>query len=215
MGTVKKQKRARKSALKNRYCAGAKLSEHKFLRILRGFAEGITLSALEPTAHVSSKTIRAEYHSLRAGVACAALAHPEQFGQAGRILMHERTPELLRAVRHSRRFKRHRQHHAPRLTCPVQADQLVMEKIVRLLCALDLRDLPLLDDEAVGALIESLIDAIPRLHPREPRQKLADFIPGAKPFMHDGLRLYGDFRRYLLKNPLRLAGELVLPSGIG
>lgn len=84
----------------------------------------------------------------------------------------------------------------------MQEDQFVMEKIVRLLCALDLRDLPLHDDAAVVALIELLCDAIPRLHPREPRQKLADFIPGAKPFAHDGLRLYEDYRRSLLKNPL-------------
>lgn len=151
---------------------------------------------------MSGKTIRATYGTLRGGLACAAVARPERFGQAGRILAHENASALSHAVRHCRRFKRHTQQHAPRMTCHVQEDQFVTEKIVRLLCALDLRDLPLDDDEAVVALIEALCDAIPRLHPREPRQRLADFIPDAKPFAHDIMRLYEDYRHYLLKYPL-------------
>lgn len=202
IGEFEKQKRAARIAQKNRYYAGAKLSEHKFLRLLHGFAAGTTLKALEPKTHTSGKTIRTTYSALRGGLTCAAIAHPEQFGQAGRILAHESAPKLFHAVLQSRRFKRHRQHHAPRLACPLQEDLFVMEKIVRLLCALDLRDLPLSDDAAVGALIDLLCEAIPRLHAREPRQRLADLIPGAKPFTHDGLRLFEDYRRYLLKNPL-------------
>lgn len=160
------------------------------------------MKMLEPTTHTSGKTIRTTYGALRGGLARAAIARPEQFGQAGRILAHKDAPALFHAVRHCRRFKRHRQHHAPRLACPVQEDQFVADKIVRLLCALDLRDLPLHDDKSVGALIENLCDAIPRLQPREPRQRLADFIRGAKPFAHDCQRLYEDYRRHLLKNPL-------------
>lgn len=202
MGTVKKQKRARKSALKNRYCAGAKLSEHKFLRILHGYADGMTIQELATTTHVSGRSVRSTYDKLRCVLGKAAIDHTAGFGNAGRILAHADAPSLIRAVRNSRRFERHRQHHAPRLSSPVQEDEFVMEKMVRLLCAVDLRDLPLHDDAAVGALIETLCHAIPRLHPREPRQRLADIIPGAKPFAHDGLRLYVDYRRYLLKYPL-------------
>ncbi len=199
----KKQKSAGASPRRNRYCAGAKLSEHKFLRLLHGYAHALPIQALEPTTHVSGKTIRATYRVLRQTLADAAIAHPAMFGEAGRILMHERVPALMHAVRHSRRFKRHRQHHAPRLSCPVEESHLVMEKIVRLLCALDLRDIPLdEDDDAVADLTAHLREAVPRLHPRAPKQDLAAFVPGAKPFAHAELRLYEDYRRYLLKNPL-------------
>lgn len=173
------------------------------MRLLHGFSAGTTLKALEPKTHTSGKTIRATYGTLRGGLACAAVARPERFGQAGRILGHENASALLHAVRHCRRFKRHRQHHAPRLACPVQEDQFVMEKIVRLLCALDLRALPLQEnDDAVAELIDHLARAVPQLHPRAPRQSLAALIPGAQPFAHDAMRLYEDYRRYLLKNPL-------------
>jgi hypothetical protein len=203
LGLVEKQKRRRRNAPRNRYVAGAKLSEHKFLRLLHGFAQGTPIKALEPTTHVSGKTIRSTYGSLRGGLACAAIVRPEQFGQSGRVFSHESAPRLFRAVLKSRRFKRLTHYYAPRLDCPVQEDQFVKEKIVRLLCALDLRDLPLHDDAAVAALIETLCEAIPRLHPREPRQRLADFIPDARPHAHPEMRLFEDYRRYLLKSPLR------------
>jgi hypothetical protein len=40
------------------------------------------------------------------------------------------------------------------------------------------------------------------LHPASHCKSLAEFIPGAKPHGHPELRLYQDYRRYLLKNPL-------------
>lgn len=203
LGFVEKQKNGRRCAPRNRYVAGAKLSEHKFLRLLHGFAQSTAIKALEPTTHTSGKTIRATYGTLRGGLVCAALARPEHFGQAGLILAHENASALLHAVRHCRRFKRHSQHHAPRLACPVQEDQFVKEKIVRLICALDLRSLPLQEDkDAVAELIDHMAWAVPQLHPRAPRQSLADLVPGAQAFAHDNMRLYEDYRRYLLKTPL-------------
>ncbi|MCC7253066.1 hypothetical protein [Hyphomicrobium sp.] len=203
MGRIEKQKTCARTEPRNRYVAGAKLSEHKFLRILRGYAHALPIAALEPTTHVTAKTIRATYGTLRGKLADAAIAHPERFGQAGRILMHEDIPALHHALLCSRRFKRHRQRHAPRLSCPVEERHFVTEKIVRLLCALDLRDVALREhDDAVTDLIAHLSEAIPRLHPRAPKQDLATFIPGAKPFAHSELRLYEDYRRYLLRNPL-------------
>lgn len=74
---------------------------------------------------------------------------------------------------------------------------------MRLLCTLDLREVGLLEDEnAAREIVLRLAEAIPHHHPREPLQKLADFIPGAKRFAHPELRLYEDYRRYLLKNLL-------------
>ncbi|WP_210163476.1 hypothetical protein [Hyphomicrobium nitrativorans] len=208
---MKKQKTRRASAPRNRYVVRAKLSEHKFLRILHGYAEGTPIQKLEPRTHVSGNTIRATYRMLRGNLPDAATVRPTLFGYAGPILMHENAPMLLHAIRPTRRFRRHRQRHAPRLSCPVEEERFLTEKIVRLLCALDLRALPLQEDEdAVAELIENMVQAFPELHPRKPRQALAELIPGAQPFAHDGMRLYEDYRRCLLRSPL---GTL-LSSGI-
>lgn len=199
---LEKPKRAARIALKNRYYAGAKLSEHKFLRLLHGFATNTPINALEPSTHVSGKTIRATYGALRAHLPIATSVHPEIFSGAGLVLAHHETPALFHAARHSPVFRRHRRHHAPRLTCPDEELEHIHETAVRLLCALDLREVGLHESETTREIVLRLADAIPRLHPREPMQKLAEFIPGAKPFAHPELRLYEDYRRYLLKNPL-------------
>jgi len=199
----KKQKSAGASPRRNRYYAGAKLSEHKFLRLLHGYAHGTPLQALEPTTHVSGKTIRATYANLRAHLPIAISAQPERFSGAGAVLSHHETPALFHAARRSPVFRRHRRHHAPRLKCPDEELEHIHEITVRLLCALDLRSVGLHEDESIaGEIVLRLADAVPQLHPREPLHKLADFIPGAKPFAHAEQRLYEDYRRYLLKNPL-------------
>jgi hypothetical protein len=183
--------------LKNRYCAGAKLSEHKFLRILHGFAEGMTVQELERTTHVSGKTIRATYRALRQNLARAIIIEPDKFGGAANLLLHESANHLLLAVQRSPAFRRYRRRHAPRLSCPVEELALATEKLVRLIYTLDLRGLDI--DETV---IEALANGITQLRQRDPLQKMADFIPAAKPHAHTSLRLYEDYRRFLLKNPL-------------
>lgn len=199
----KKQKRAAQTALRNRYCAGAKLSEHKFLRLLHGFATSTPINVLEPSTHVSGKTIRATYGALRAHLPIAVGAHPERFSGAGLVLAHHEAPTLFHAARHSPAFRRHRRHHAPRLKRPDEELEHIHEIAVRMLCALDLRETGLHDNQnAAHDILLRLADALPRINPREPLQKLADFIPGAKPFAHPELRLYQDYKRYLLKNPL-------------
>jgi len=196
VGTVKKQKRARKEALKNRYCAGAKLSEHKFLRILRGFAEGMTLSALEPMTHSSEKTIRATYRAMRDRLAEAIHAQPLMFGAAGTYLAHPDAAALLAAIFSSAVFRRYRKLHAPRMKDESEVQLLVLEFAVRLFCALDLRKVPLgLED-----MLVSLVQGIRALNHRDPLQTLADGIPGARPHGHPQLRLYEDIRRHLLES---------------
>lgn len=203
MGEFEKPKRAARIALKNRYYAGAKLSEHKFLRLLHGFAQSTPIDVLEPSTHVSGKTIRATYGALRAHLPIAISVHPERFSGAGLVLASYETPALFHAARYSPVFRRHRRRHALRLKCPDEELEHIHETAVRLLCALDLREVGLHEDEnAAREIVLRLAEAIPRLHPREPMQKLAEFIPGAKPFAHPELRLYEDYRRYLLKNPL-------------
>ncbi len=100
-------------------------------------------------------------------------------------------------------FRRHCRYHAPRLKRPDAELEHSHETAVRLLCAFDLREFGLLeDDNAPREVVLRLADAIPRTNPREPMQKIADFIPGAKSFAHPELRFHEDYRRYLLKNPL-------------
>ncbi|WP_046478090.1 hypothetical protein [Candidatus Filomicrobium marinum] len=185
------------------------MSEHKFLRILQGYAEGTPIQALAPTTHVSGKTIRATYATLRAHLPVAISTQPERFSGAGLVLSHHETPALFHAARRSPVFRRHRRRHAPRLKCPDEELEHVYEITVRLLCALDLREVSFHEDgSAVREIVLRLAEAVPRLHPRAPLQKLAALIPGAKPHAHPELRLYEDYRRYLLKNPLRTQGSL-------
>lgn len=198
MGTVKKQKRARTSALKNRYYAGAKLSEHKFLRILHGFAEGMTIQELEKTTHVSGKTIRTTYRALRTRLAEAVFEEPEKFGGAGLLLADDTGNQMLSAVAKSTVMRRNRKRHAPRMSCPIAEQALISETLVRLVCTVDLRHV-----EIEERVIEALALGITQLRPRHPLQRLAAFIPGARPHAHPSLQLYGDYRRYLLKNSLR------------
>lgn len=203
MGLVEKQKIGRSYAPRNRYVAGAKLSEHKFLRLLHGYAHGLPLQAMESRTHVSGKTIRATYANLRAHMPVAIAAHPGKFSGAGTLLAHHEAPALLFAARCSRVFRRHRRRHAPRLKCPDEELEHVHEAVVRILCALDLRETKVdQDQDAAREIILRLAEALPRLHPREPLQNLANHLPGAKHHAHPELRLYEDYRRYLLKNPL-------------
>ncbi len=203
MGGRKKQNTRRNTARRNRYYSGAKLSEHKFLRILHGFAQGLPVSALEPTTHISAKTIRASYRRLRATLVVAAEHHPDGFGGAGHVLAGREAHHLLHTVRRSGHYRRYAKRHAPRLSCPNEEQLLVTEATVRLICALDLRAFSLHDDEAGrDEAILLLANGVTRLHPRDPPQRLAEFVPNVRAHAHPGLRLYQDYRRYLLKNPL-------------
>lgn len=197
-----KQKTGRKSTPRNRYYAGAKLSEHKFLRLLHGYAEGLPITALEPTTHVTAKTIRATYRVLRAHLPTATQRERARFSHAGVYLFEGEgiAPEgrrIITSIERTRRFARYVKRHAPRLSSREEEHLFLLEKAVRLFCALDLRGV-----EVNERLLTQIAEAFTALHPRDPLQKLADFIPGAKPHAHPELRFFEDYRRYLLKNPL-------------
>jgi hypothetical protein len=192
----------RKITPRNRYVAGAKLSEHKFLRILHGYAEGLPIKTLEPTTHVSGKTIRSTYGTLRAHLPTATKRERARFSHAGLYLFEAEaiTPEgrrIIASIERTRRFGRYIKRHAPRLSSCEDEHLFLLEKAVRIFCALDLRGV-----EVDARLLAQIAEAFMALHPRDPLQKLADFIPGAKPHAHPELRFYEDYRRYLLKNPL-------------
>lgn len=200
-----KQKIVRACARRNRYVAGAKLSEHKFLRVLNGYARALPIKVLEPTTHVTGKTIRATYRTLRAHLPLAAQRDHVRFAGTGLYLFENEgiTPEASRffaSIERTRRFSRYIKRHAPRLSSSEDERLFVMEKAVRIFCALDLRGM-----EVDRRMLEQIAEAFTALRPGEPLQRLADFISGAKPHAHPELRLYQDYRRYLLKKPLGLS----------
>lgn len=202
MGSIEIQKSRRARTPRNRYYAGAKLSEHKFLRILDGFANGMPISALEPTTHVSGKTIRATYRALRTHLPLAAQHDCTRFAGAGSYLFDNGgiTPEgrhILSSIEKSRRFDRYVRRLAPRLKCIEDQELLLLEKAVRIFCALDVRGV-----EVNERLLAEIVNAFSQLRANEPLQKLAECVPGARPHAHPSLRLYEDYRRYLLKHPL-------------
>lgn len=178
------------------------MSEHKFLRLLHGFAQSTPIKMLEPTTHVSGKTIRSTYGTLRAHLPIATQRERARFSHAGVYLFEDEavTSEgrcILASIERTRRFSRYIKRHAPRLNSCEDEQHFLMEKAIRIFCALDLRAV-----EVDTRLLLQIAEAFTTLRPGEPLQKLAQFIPGVKAHAHPELRLLEDYRRYLLKNPL-------------
>lgn len=199
----RKQKSRGATGPRNRYSAGAKLSEHKFLRILEGYAEGLPVNALEPTTHVSGKTIRGTYRALRAHLPLAVQRDRERFAGAGNILFigSSLSPEarrMLAGIERTRRFARYVQFQAPRINSASDERLLLFEKAVRIFCAVDLRGME--PDEKLMADIGA---AFCSLRPREKLGSLVKAVPRLRAHAHPTLRLYEDYRRYLLKSPLQ------------
>ena len=200
--TIQKPKIGRRSPLLNRYYRGAKLSEHKFLRLLHGFAQSTPIKALEPTTHVTGRTIRTTYGTLRAHLPIATQRERARFSHAGLYLFEDDgiAPEgrrIIASIERTRRFSRYIKRHAPRLSSSQDEHLFLLEKAIRIFCALDLRGL-----EVNERMMAQIAEAFTALKPGDPLQKLADFIPGARPHAHSELRLYEDYRCSLLKNPL-------------
>ena len=86
---IKNEKARPKPRPKNRYMRGSKLSEYKFLQILRVFAEDKTSAELASEIRVSEKTIRATYRHLREKLLEAILIDKHAFGGAGDYLMRD------------------------------------------------------------------------------------------------------------------------------
>lgn len=105
--------------------------------------------------------------------------------------------QIIASIERTRRFSRYIKRHAPRLSSSEDEHLFLLEKAVRIFCALDLRGV-----DVDARLLAQIAEAFPALHPRDPLQKLAEFIPGVKPYAHPELGLYEDYRRSLLRNPL-------------
>jgi hypothetical protein len=157
----------------------------------------MTLSALDSMTHTSGKTIRATYWLLRMRLAEAVLDDEDAFGRAGFYLSQPCAVELLNAIAVSAAFRRYRRIHAPRLKDQNREQLLVLEFAVRILCALDLRNVHANPE----SILQMLRVSIGPLKLRDPLQKLAESLAGARPHAGAGRRLYEDYRRHLLRKP--------------
>ena len=117
----------------------AKLTEYKFLHILRGFADEKTPKELAATAKVSEKTIRALYKALRKKLVIATVHMPDQFGLAGYFLFEEgkvarRGKAYLEAVIRSEFFKRYSEQQAPRRKDISKLEDILFDVGIRAFC---------------------------------------------------------------------------------
>lgn len=151
---------------------------------------------------MSARTIRATYKALRERLPEVIAIDPDRFGGAGRVLAMDGSGSLLEAVRGCANFRRHRKRHAPRMKGEEGERLLANELLVRMLCAIDLRGVNLAATEDRTLVMVGLIKGLATLRPRDPLQWLTEFIPGSRPQVHSESRLYEEYRRHLLKQPL-------------
>lgn len=122
----------------------AKLSEYKFLHILRGFADEKTPKELAVTAKVSEKTIRALYKAFRDHMIMAVIANPYDFGKAGYYLLDgakvgKRGREFFKTVMESDDFKEYSRLQAPRTKELKPRQDLIFDATVRVFCRISLK----------------------------------------------------------------------------
>lgn len=126
---------------KNRYMRNAKLSEYRFLKILRGFAYGLPPKAVAEESGISEKTIRATFDALRLKVREAAMSGKDIFGFGSRYLFEdgqltEKGTVFLESVAKSRLFKSYMAEHAPRLKDDATRELYVFDLGMRIFAGL-------------------------------------------------------------------------------
>lgn len=143
----RKEKSKAKSAPKNRYMRGAKISEYMFLKVLRGFSNEQTTQETALLTNLSEKRVRELYDALRGNLMRAAMLHPFEFGWAGHFLFDELTLSLrgqhiIDVVAASDFMRVALNRHAPRAgltTIPKQRfSELLFEVAVRMFCGLSM-----------------------------------------------------------------------------
>lgn len=155
-------KKARKR--KNRYMRNAKLSEYRFLKVLRGFAADYTAKELARDSGISAKTIRATYRVLRNKLIEAAIYNRKGFGGAGLYLLRKgrldaQGKRFLKGVAESDLFQRHVERHAPRLNSEEDLQGLVFEVAIRTFCNIHIAEGTFIDyPDKTKEAVENLRD---------------------------------------------------------
>ncbi|MEM9356807.1 MAG: hypothetical protein AAGB04_11380 [Pseudomonadota bacterium] len=146
--TSDKDKKLARVRPKNRYMHRAKISEYRFLNVLRGFANDQTAEETARQVKLSEKRVREIYDLLRDKLMRAILERPFDFGWAGYFLfddleISQRGARILDAVSASDLFRSSLNRHAPRVGLTGEVSDrfsaLLMEVTVRVFCALSMR----------------------------------------------------------------------------
>ena len=119
----------------------AKLSEYKFLKILRAFAYGLSPKDAAADTGISEKTIRATYAALRKKVMEAAQSGKPVFGMGSRYLyengkLTEKGTIFLEAVSKSAVMESYIADHAPRLKDQKERETYVFDLGMRIFTGL-------------------------------------------------------------------------------
>lgn len=143
---IKKSKKitAISSGIRNRYHRKAKLSEYKFLQVLRGFCEDIPAAELMVKTRISEKTIRKTYKSLRIELIQAVLDDIHGFGGTGFFMfrdneLQERGRHFLEVMTTNQIFKEHLRQHGPRTKKPSDVSELLFEVTVKMFCNISMK----------------------------------------------------------------------------
>ncbi|EKE68466.1 hypothetical protein P24_17588 [Oceanibaculum indicum P24] len=143
---MKKAKRLHPSP-RNRYHRRAKLSEYRFLKLLRGFAEGLTIDEAAEATRVSVRTVRDLYIRFREALLRAAMTEPFAFGAVGYFVFENdqissRGSAIFDAVAGSDRMRRVINQHGARVGISTGAgagfSHLLFETTARMFCELSI-----------------------------------------------------------------------------
>lgn len=146
--TPKKGKKQSPRQQRNRYMRHAKISEYRFLKVLRGFVDEKTVQDTAASAKLSEKRTRELYDELRGKLMRAVMLQPFEFGWAGYFLfdnlaLSTRGQHIIDVIAASNLMRGALNRHAPRSGVTVEPSQrfseLVFEVTVRVFCALSMR----------------------------------------------------------------------------
>ncbi|WOF72766.1 hypothetical protein QMT40_000388 [Parvibaculaceae bacterium PLY_AMNH_Bact1] len=133
--------------VRNRYYKGAKLSEYRFLKVLRAFADGDSVRQVSGRTGISERAIRDLFAKFRVKLMEATIHDREAFGGAGMYLyrngrVSERGRSILESVRNGPNFEAHRTRHALRFRTSKDAAPHVFEMTVRIFCSIHIPKTP-------------------------------------------------------------------------
>lgn len=144
---LRNQKNAKTDTPRNRYMRGARLSEYRFLKLLRGFADERIAADIGGEVGLSEKRTRELFDHFRSKLMRAVLMEPFEFGWAGYFLfdgleISPRGHHLFDEISESDVFKSALIRHAPRSGAKripsKRFSELLFEITVRMVCSLSM-----------------------------------------------------------------------------
>tara|TARA_R110001599_G_scaffold25282_7_gene90570 strand:- start:12763 stop:13479 length:717 start_codon:yes stop_codon:yes gene_type:complete len=144
---------------RNRFYRYAKLSEYKFLKVLKAFAEDKPVADASSEIQISAKTVRALYKGLRTRLIKASNSDPYAFGGAGRFLLDggqlgDRGRRFLSELAESVTYAGHVKRHDFRLKKGERFTDELFECAIRAFCTLAMPGQP--EDHYPSEVLEAI-----------------------------------------------------------